>query len=152
MHEIRVANSQIMPSLPVFCELKVSEEQPPAPAVHKDEPSLSTEAMIQLRDCQIYVLIPCSSHHTAIGLPLFRHSITQPRQSWRYDSCLASFSLIPSIVGSFPTISLEVQGVLETSIDTARIPERIRFGYTWRFLRLRLRLQRSMPISFKRVR
>ena len=55
MHEIRVANSQIMPSLPVFCELKVSEEQPPAPAVHKDEPSLSTEAMIQLRDCQIYV-------------------------------------------------------------------------------------------------
>ena len=55
MREIRAANSQIMPSLPVFCELKVSEEQPPAPAVHKDEPSLSTEAMIQLRDCQIYV-------------------------------------------------------------------------------------------------
>ncbi len=55
MHEIRAANSQIMPSLPVFCELKVREEQPPAPAVHKDGPPLSTEAMIQLGEYRIYV-------------------------------------------------------------------------------------------------
>ena len=80
-------------------------------------------------------MIPCSSHHTAISLPLFRHSITRPRQSWRYDSCLASFSLIPSIVGS--------------SIDTARIPERIRFGYTWRFLRLRK--NREEGIMMKKI-
>ena len=55
MREIRAANSQIMPSLPVFCELKVREEQSPCQDVHKLEPAMSAEAMIQLGDCQIYV-------------------------------------------------------------------------------------------------
>ena len=55
MHKIRAANSPNIPSLPAFCELKVREEQAPCPEVHKVEPSLSTEAVIQLGDCRIYV-------------------------------------------------------------------------------------------------
>lgn len=55
MREIRAANSQIIPSLPVFCELKVREERPPAQDVCKAETTLATEAVVQLGDYRIYV-------------------------------------------------------------------------------------------------
>ena len=55
MHQIREVNSQIMPSLPVFCEITPRENAHPAPAVQRPEVSFSPEAMIQIGPYQIYV-------------------------------------------------------------------------------------------------
>jgi len=53
MQQIREVNSQIMPSLPVFCELKPREELSASRSVM--EMAFSAGAMIQLGEYQIYI-------------------------------------------------------------------------------------------------
>ena len=55
MHQIREVNSQIMPALPVFCEITPREDAHPAPAVQRPESSFSPGAMIQVGSYRIYV-------------------------------------------------------------------------------------------------
>ena len=55
MHQIREVNSQIMPALPVFCEITPRDDAHPAPAVQRPESSFSPGAMIQVGAYQIYV-------------------------------------------------------------------------------------------------
>ena len=55
MHQIREVNSQIMPALPVFCEITTRDDTHPAPAVQRPELSFSPGAMIQVGAYQIYV-------------------------------------------------------------------------------------------------
>ena len=55
MHQIREVNSQIMPALPVFCEITPRDDAHPAPAVQRPEPSFSPGAMIQVGSYRIYV-------------------------------------------------------------------------------------------------
>ena len=53
MQEIRTANSQILPSLPKFCELKPRDEMP---SVQPDPKSgFTAEAMIQCGRYQVYI-------------------------------------------------------------------------------------------------
>ena len=54
MQQIREVNSQIMPSLPEFCELKPREELTAIRPV--SETTISAGAMIQLGEYQIYTL------------------------------------------------------------------------------------------------
>jgi len=55
MHQIREVNSQIMPALPVFCEITPRDDAHPAPAVQRPESSFSPGAMIQVGSYRIYV-------------------------------------------------------------------------------------------------
>ena len=55
MQQIREVNSQIMPALPVFCEITPRENAHPAPAAQRPEMPFSPEAMIQIGPYQIYV-------------------------------------------------------------------------------------------------
>ena len=55
MHQIREVNSQIMPALPVFCEITPQEDAHPAPAVQPQETAFSPEAMIRIGPYQIYI-------------------------------------------------------------------------------------------------
>ena len=55
MHQIREVNSQIMPALPVFCEITPRDDAHPAPAVQRPESSFSPGAMIQIGPYRIYV-------------------------------------------------------------------------------------------------
>ena len=55
MHQIREVNSQIMPALPVFCEITPREDPHPAPPVQRPETSFSPGAMIQIGPYRIYV-------------------------------------------------------------------------------------------------
>ncbi len=55
MHQIREVNSQIMPTLPIFCEITPREDAHPIPTVQRSEASFSPRAMIQVGSYQIYV-------------------------------------------------------------------------------------------------
>ena len=55
MHQIREVNSQIMPALPVFCEITPRDDTHPAPPVQRPETSFSPGAMIQIGPYRIYV-------------------------------------------------------------------------------------------------
>jgi hypothetical protein len=55
MHQIREVNSQIMPALPVFCEITPRDDAHPAPAVQRPESSFSPGAMIEVGSYRIYV-------------------------------------------------------------------------------------------------
>ena len=55
MHQIREVNSQILPALPVFCEIKPQENARSVPAAQHLEEPFSPDAMIQIGSYRIYV-------------------------------------------------------------------------------------------------
>lgn len=72
MQQIREVNSQIMPSLPVFCELKPREELSAVqPAL---ETTFSAGAMIQLGEYQIYVSDSVTEKTLSTILSVIRHA------------------------------------------------------------------------------
>ncbi len=74
MQQIREANSQIMPALPVFCEITPQEEVHPAPAAQHTEAPFSPEAMIQIGSYQIYVGDSASERTLSTILSVIRHA------------------------------------------------------------------------------
>lgn len=74
MQQIREVNSQIMPSLPVFCEITPREDAHPAPAVQRPETSFSPGAMIQIGPYQIYVGESASEQMLSTILSVIRHA------------------------------------------------------------------------------
>ncbi len=88
MQEIRAVNSQIMSSLPVFCELKPQEELPSVPSAHPVQPvvqpaaraqpnpekSFSAGAMIQLGEYKIYVSNAVSEKMLSTIMTVIRHA------------------------------------------------------------------------------
>ena len=72
MQQIRAVNSQIMPSLPVFCELKPREE---LPSVRPDtQAPFSAEAMIQLGEYQVYIGDSITEKTLSTILSVIRHA------------------------------------------------------------------------------
>ena len=74
MHQIREVNSQIMPALPVFCEITPREDTHPAPATQLPETSFSPGAMIQIGPYQIYVGDSASERMLSTILSVIRHA------------------------------------------------------------------------------
>ena len=74
MHQIREGNSQIMPALPVFCEITPREEAHPAPAAEHPEASFSPGAMIQIGPYQIYVGDSASERMLSTILSVIRNA------------------------------------------------------------------------------
>lgn len=74
MHQIREVNSQIMPALPVFCEITPREDAHPAPAAQRPETSFSPGAMIQIGPYQIYVGDSASEQMLSTILSVIRHA------------------------------------------------------------------------------
>ena len=74
MHQIREVNSQIMPALPVFCEITPREDTHPAPATQRPETSFSPGAMIQIGPYQIYVGDSASEQMLSTILSVIRHA------------------------------------------------------------------------------
>ena len=74
MHQIREVNSQIMPALPVFCEITPREDAHPAPAVQRPEASFSPGAMIQFGPYQIYVGDSASERMLSTILSVIRYA------------------------------------------------------------------------------
>lgn len=72
MQQIREVNSQIMPSLPVFCELKPRKELSAVrPA---SETNFSAGAMIQLGEYQIYIGDSVTEKTLSMILSVIRHA------------------------------------------------------------------------------
>ena len=74
MHQIREVNSQIMPALPVFCEITPRDDAHPAPAVQRPESSFSPGAMIQIGPYRIYVGDSASEQMLSTILSVIRHA------------------------------------------------------------------------------
>ena len=74
MHQIREVNSQIMPALPVFCEITPREEVHPAPAAEHPEAAFSPRAMIQICPYQIYVGDSASERMLSTILSVIRNA------------------------------------------------------------------------------
>ena len=74
MHQIREVNSQIMPALPVFCEITPREDAHPAPAVQHPEASFSPGAMIQIGPYRIYVEDSTSEQMLSKILSVIQHA------------------------------------------------------------------------------
>ena len=77
MHQIREVNSQIMPALPVFCEITPLENAQPAPAdpaIQRPEASFSPGAMIQIGSYRIYVGDSTSEQMLSTILSVIRHA------------------------------------------------------------------------------
>lgn len=74
MHQIREVNSQIMPALPIFCEITPREDAHPAPAAQRSETSFSPGAMIQIGPYQIYVGDSASEQMLSTILSVIRHA------------------------------------------------------------------------------
>jgi len=77
MHQIREVNSQIMPALPVFCEIAPRENAQPAPAdpaIQRPEASFSPGAMIQIGSYRIYVGDSASERMLSTILSVIRHA------------------------------------------------------------------------------
>ena len=74
MHQIREVNSQIMPALPVFCEITPRDDAHPAPAVQRPESSFSPGAMIQIGPYRIYVGDSASERMLSTILSVIRHA------------------------------------------------------------------------------
>ena len=74
MHQIREVNSQIMPALPVFCEITPREETHPAPAAQRPEISFNPEALIQAGPYQVYVGDSTSERTLSMILSVIRHA------------------------------------------------------------------------------
>ena len=72
MQQIRAVNSQIMPSLPVFVELKPKEESPSDPLV--PEMSFSAGAMIQIGPYQVYIGDSVTEKTLSTILSVIRHA------------------------------------------------------------------------------
>ena len=72
MQQIREVNSQIMPSLPEFCELKPREELTAIRPV--SETTISAGAMIQLGEYQIYVSDSVTEKTLSTILSVIRHA------------------------------------------------------------------------------
>ena len=72
MQQIREVNSQIMPSLPVFCELKPREELSASRSVM--EMAFSAGAMIQLGEYQIYIGDSVTEKMLSTILSVIRHA------------------------------------------------------------------------------
>ena len=72
MQEIRAVNSQIMPSLPVFCELKPREELPSDRIIPGK--SFTAEAVIQFGQYQVYVDGSVSEKTLSTILSVIRHA------------------------------------------------------------------------------
>ena len=72
MQQIREVNSQIMPSLPVFCELKPREELTAIRPV--SETTISAGAMIQLGEYQIYIGDSVTEKMLSTILSVIRHA------------------------------------------------------------------------------
>ncbi len=72
MQQIREVNSQIMPSLPKFCELKPREELTASRPV--SETTFSAGAMIQLGEYQIYVGDSVTEKTLSTILSVIRHA------------------------------------------------------------------------------
>ncbi len=74
MHQIREVNSQIMPALPVFCEITPRDDAHPAPAVQRSEISFNPEALIQVGPYQVYVGDSTSERTLSTILSVIRHA------------------------------------------------------------------------------
>ena len=74
MHQIREVNSQIMPALPVFCEITPRDDAHPAPAVQRSEISFNPEALIQVGPYQVYVGDSTSERTLSTILAVIRHA------------------------------------------------------------------------------
>ena len=80
MQQIQSVNAQIMPSLPVFCEIKPKEELPAVysetakPGAHCEKEIPSFEAMIQVGDYRIYVGDSTTDKTLATILTVIRHA------------------------------------------------------------------------------
>lgn len=74
MHQIREVNSQIMPALPVFCEITPREETHPAAAAQRPEISFNPEALIQVGPYQVYVGDSTSERTLSTILSVIRHA------------------------------------------------------------------------------
>ena len=75
MQQIRAVNSQIMPSLPVFCELKPREELPAVPESQiTSETSFAAEAMIRFGQFQVYVSDSTTEKTLSTILSVIRHA------------------------------------------------------------------------------
>ena len=72
MQQIRAVNSQIIPSLPVFCELKPRED--PLSVQNSTASAFTAEAMIRLGQYQIYVDGSVSERKLATILSVIRHA------------------------------------------------------------------------------
>lgn len=72
MQQIRAVNSQIIPSLPVFCELKPRED--PLSVQNSTASAFTAEAMIRLGQYQIYVDGSVSERTLATILSVIRHA------------------------------------------------------------------------------
>lgn len=74
MHQIREVNSQIMQTLPVFCEIAPREDAHPAPANQLSEASFSPGAMVQIGPYQIYVGDSTSEQTLSTILSVIQHA------------------------------------------------------------------------------
>jgi hypothetical protein len=72
MQQIRAVNSQIMPSLPVFVELKPKEEPPSDPPV--PEICFSAGVMIQIGPYQVYIGDSVTEKTLSTILSVIRHA------------------------------------------------------------------------------
>ena len=74
MQQIREVNSQIMPALPVFCEITPREDAHPVPAAQLPEAAFSPEVMIRIGSYQIYVGDSASERTLSTILSVIRNA------------------------------------------------------------------------------
>ena len=76
MQQIRATNSQVIASLPVFCELKPKEEELPEIPLTSEVPvsSFSATVMIQFQGFQIYVTDSATEKTLTLILSVIQHA------------------------------------------------------------------------------